>query len=373
MIRRRGIGGRGRAALAIGVAACLASVPSGCVFGPRRKPGAVDPAVYATCVDPEGMAAWQRAQAALARGDDAAALSDLVACVHRCPDLVRAHLAYQDVARRLGGEAGSAMVAFYVEAPARSSPVPAYLRARLADTAYAQSNALDEILKADDSFAWAHLSRARILRSQGRLAEALVSYETALVNDPALFEARLERAQVLVELGRYEAAATDYAAYLKGRPELDVEVAQAYASLLIYRLGRLDEALAYVTRLEGHVADEPALRMDRAAIDWRGGRPKQAVEGYLQVLRMAPGTARAALNIGLLYYEVVPQDPAARRRFWPAARAAFRLFLAAAEPSDGFEQFERIWAVPYRLRRIEALLGPPDGEPSLDQLRWPGD
>lgn len=368
------IGARARLVSASACAAVLACVPTGCLFGPRRSPGAVDPAVYATCDDPEGTAAWQRAQQALARGDDAAALPDLILCATRCPDLVRAHLAYQDVARRIGGDAAKAMVAFYVDAPPRPSPVAGYLRARLADTAYAQSNALDEILKADDSFAWAHLSRARIQRTQGRLAEALAAYETALVNDPALLEARLERAQVLVELGRYEEAANDYSAYLGSRPQLDVEVAQAYAGLLIYRLGRLDEALAYVTMLEGLVADAPALRMDRAAIDWRGGRPQRAVEGYLDVLRMAPGTARAALNIGLLYYEVVPQNDADRRRYWPRARAAFRMFLAGAEPSDGFEQFERIWAVPYRLRRIEALLGPaPDGEPSLDQLEWPAE
>ena len=51
--------------------------------------------------------------------------------------------------------------------------------------------------------------------------------------------------------------------------------------------------------------------------------------------------ARAALNVGLLYYEIVPKDDAGRDRFWPGARAAFRMFLANTAASDGYEQFER--------------------------------
>ena len=98
---------------------------------------------------------------------------------------------------------------------------------------------------------------------------------------------------------------------------------------------------------------------------------RAAVEGYVSILEEEPGNARAALNVGLLYYEVVPQDDAGRRARWPQARAAFRMFLAAAEPSDGHERFERTWAVPYRLRQIEALLGPaPPQPPQLGALRW---
>ena len=114
--------------------------------------------------------------------------------------------------------------------------------------------------------------------------------------------------------------------------------------------------------------------MDRAAAQWRSGAVRAAVEGYVGILEEEPGNARAALNVGLLYYEVVPQDDAGRRARWPQARAAFRMFLAAAEPSDGHERFERTWAVPYRLRQIEALLGPaPPQPPQLGALRWQQD
>ncbi|MBL8729656.1 MAG: hypothetical protein JNM25_14575 [Planctomycetes bacterium] len=364
----------------------LLLLAAGCQTGPVRVDNAVDPRVYATCQDPDGAAAWQRAQVALARGDDAAALPDLRACAERCPRLVRAHLAYQDAARRLGGDAERAMVAFYVgdatggdangagaaAADANAATVRAYLRARLADTSYAQSNALQAILARDPSFAWAHLSLARVNRRQGRLLQAVDMFAAAIVNDASLHEARLERAQVLAELGREEEAAVDYRAYLRGRPD-DDEAMHAFVTLLLYRLERVDEALALLDRLEQLHPGSAALRMDRAAALWRGKHPREAVEMYLGVLREQPGRARAALNIGYLYYGVLARDEASRRRFWPAARAAFRMYLTLAQPTDGHEQFERTLAVPYRLEVIGELLGPDDRETvSIDQLDWPG-
>lgn len=360
-----------RRRLGIATAAVLLGLPA-CGGGPVRRDDAIDPGIYRACQDAVAAAAWQRAQAALASGDDAAALPDLLAAVRGCPDLVRAHLAYQDAAKRLGGETAQAMVAFYRTLPAGGTPVAAYLRARLADTAYAQSNALDAILKQDPSFAWAHLSRARINRREGRLLPALDMYGEAIVNDADLVEARLERAQVLAELGRDEEAAREYKAYLTKSPD-DGVATGAYLKLLLYRLGRVDEALQVLDRLQAKDPRSLELRMDRAAALWRARRPRESVDAFLAILREDPGVARAALNIGLLYYEVVPQDEAEKRRYWPAARAAFRWFLLHSRPSDGHEQFERTMAVPFRLDRIEDVLGKQaePSPPSLDELRWP--
>ena len=350
----------------LGAAALLV----GCQTGPALSDDAVDPRVYSACQDADGAAAWERARAALARKDDAASLPDLLTCIDRCPDLVRAHLAYQDVAIRLGGETQRAMQARYLGAPEGRSPVAAYLRARLAETSYAQSNALDAILARDPSFAWAHLSRGRVNRRQGRLLQAVDMFAAAIVHDQTLYEAHLERAQVLAELGREAEAAVDYRAYLRGVPD-DMVAARAFVSLLLYRLGRIDEALTLLDELEKKQPGSLSLRMDRAAAEWRAKRPRQAVEIYLSVLAEDPRCARAALNIGLLYYEVLPQDEASRRTYWPKARAAFQLFLEWVVPSDGHEQFERTLAVPYRLQVIADLLGPAARTPALDDLRWP--
>lgn len=357
-----------------GVALALAvlAIGAGCNTGPVRRDDATDPGVYRTCQDAAAAAAWLRAQAALANGDDTAALPDLLTAVRGCPDLVRAHVAYQEAAQRLGGEVAAAMVAFYRSLPAGKTPVAAYLRARLADTAYAQSNALDTILARDPSFAWAHLSRARINRRQGRLLPALEMFGDAIVNDADLVEARLERAQVLAELGRDEESAREYKAYLQKAPD-DVAAARGYLTLLLYRLGRIDEAWQVLDRLQAKAPKSLDLRMDRAAALWRARRPREAVDAYLAILREDPTVARAALNIGLLYYEVAPQNDREKPRYWPAARAALRWFLLHSKPTDGHEQFERTMAVPFRLDRIEDMLGKQDAPPppTLDEMRWP--
>ncbi len=329
----------------------------------------------APCDDTAALAAWSRAREAISRGDDRAALPLLQQAIAGCPELVRAHCAYQDAARRLGGVAMEEMVARYASAPASTAPLATYLRARLAETAYAQANDLTRLLEQHPGFAWARLSLARVDRGQGRLAEALRGFERARSTAPDLVEASLERAQVLVELGRAREAARDYEAYLEARPR-DLVAVRELVSLLLYRLGRVDAATAWIERLEALGDRSVALRMDRAAALWRSGRPRPAAEAYLTILEEAPSEARAALNIGLIYYEVVPRDELSRRKFWPKARDAFRIFLAntRADGDDGDERFERTWAVPYRLRRIAELLGPaPPGPPQPASLVWPAD
>ena len=356
-----------------GVVVAGLALLAACTGAPRRVDNAVDPALYAAIQDPACAAAWPRATAAMAKGDDAAALPDLLVVTRGCPDFVRAHIAYQDVARRRGGADAQAMVDYYARLPEGATPVAAYLKARLPDqTAYAQFNALKAILARDPSFAWAHLSLARVERGRGHFLPALDSYAQAAVYDPQLHEARLERAQVLAELGRYAEAAVDYKAYLADRGD-DVAAARDYVTLLLYRLGRVDEALQYLGELEQRLPDDLTVRMDRAAALWRSKRPQESVAAYLEVLRRAPQMRRAALNIGLLYYEVLPQNDAQRQQFWPRARAAFRWFLDGNEPADGHEQFERTLGVPFRLAVIADKLGPePLQAVRLSDLAWPG-
>lgn len=356
--------------LAAGAGLLLAA----CASSPQRRLDATDPTAYGLCADAAGQQAWQRATAALAKADDAAALPDLIACVKACPDFVRGHIAYQDCARRLGGEVERAMVVSYLAEPERASPVPSYLKARLADTPYAQCNALEAILKRDPSFAWAHLSRGRVTRLQGRLLPALDMFAAAAVNDPDLHEAKLERAQVLAELGRDAEAATQYRSYVLARPD-DLAAVQEFVGLLLYRLGRFEEAAPWLDRLERANPGAVSVRMDRAAAFWGAGRHRDAVDLYLAVLRSSPATSRAALNVGLIYYEVVPQDDAGKRRFWPLARLAFDWFLATATAAEGHEQFERTLGVPFRMARIAEFLGPAptSAQPARDVslLQWP--
>jgi tetratricopeptide (TPR) repeat protein len=348
----------------------LAALSAACPSTGGGGAGRAERVAAATpCEDEAGLEAWEAARAALARQDDRAALPLLRVAVARCERLVRAHVAYQDAARRLGGADEAAMVAFYAAAASGDDARSTYLRARLAETAYAQANGMRQLLTMDKRFAWAHLSLGQVNRGQGRLSEALADLSAALKSDASLVEARLERASVLVELGRDKEAAVDIEAYLLERPD-DEAAAREYVSLLVYRLGRIEAALEWIARLQERGDVSVALQMDHAAATWRQGSPGAAVDAYVRILEAAPDTARAALNVGLLYYEVLPEDEAARLRWWPKARAAFRMFLQARAPTDGYEQFERTLAVPFRLRRIEELLGPPpERAPTLAELR----
>lgn len=354
-------------------------VASGCETPARPAEGGIDPRVYRTCGDAEGRAAWERGSKALANGKPGEALPDLRLVAERCLDFVPGQIAYQDASREIGGEAAQAMTSLVLAMPehalaaGRPSPVPAYLKARLAETSYAQGNALEAILAADPSFAWAHLSRARVSRRQGQLLAAIDGFGQAIANDADLREARLERARLLVEVGREEEAARDFATYVE-RVSDDDEARREYTQLLLYRLDRVDEALKMLAVLRAHDPDSVALRMDEAAAQWLAKRPRDAVQRYLGILQDHPDTARAALNIGLLYYEVLGSDETARRRYWPLARAAFERFLTTCKPADGHEQFERTVGVPYRLQVIADLLGPapaPAAEVPIESLQLP--
>jgi tetratricopeptide (TPR) repeat protein len=346
-------------------------LPISCALTGVTKGG--DGAAYEVCSSPEGRSAWGEAQMAFANGDDATALAHLVVATRECPDFVRAHTEYQDLARRLGGAYEQAMVDFYMQMPERASedasPVPAYMRARLADTAYAQANALDQILREHADFGWGYLSRGRVHRGQGRLSEALVDLDRAILADGGLMEARLERAQVLTELGRDEEAALEYKFCWDANPA-DLDAGREYLALLLYRLGRVSQAKVVLATLK--LSDQSqSLQMDEAAVLWRDGKLEAAIETYLSVLAQEPRMARAALNIGLLYYEVLPKDDADKARHWPKALAAFELFMERSDPEDGYEQFERTWAVPFRMQRILARVGPLSTPPTLDMLRPP--
>ena len=71
------------------------------LFGPGRVG---NPTAYPECADDEGRLAFAEAKVLLSAGKDRLALPLLQTAVTRCPDLVRAHLAYQDLAQRLGGK-----------------------------------------------------------------------------------------------------------------------------------------------------------------------------------------------------------------------------------------------------------------------------
>lgn len=335
-----------------------------------------DKARFESCQDPAGQQAFDRALVHIQAGRDAEALPLLQSCVRSCPELVRAHQLYQQTALQVGGDAERQMRAYYeAMTPSPADIVIAYAKARLLDSAYARNQALEAILRYDRSFYYAHLSQARLYRSSGRLSDAIQGFQRALALNGDLLPAHLELAETLVESGRDAEAAVHFANYLRGAP-LDLPVVRAYVSLLVYRLGRPDEAMPLIEQLLQRDPQDLAALMDKAAALWRKGDPEPARQIYLGVLERRPDNARAALNLGYLCYEALPQDEAGREQWWPKAAAAFRMYERLARPEDGLDYVEQLLAVPYRLKEIDAFLrqhgaapAAADKTPTLADLR----
>lgn len=347
--RMDGFGHRGRSA-AGAVAVALAAL-AGCRTA--AAPQEPEPATQrGGAVDP-----LRRAASALRAGRAAEAAAELLPVLERNPDSVRAHFLYQDAARLAGGDVERTMRERYASQAPAPSPLARWCRARLLGTAYERDQALRGLLSEPSVRAVTHLALARNQVAEGRLLPAVEAYQQALRADSALIEARRELAQVLAELGRSDEAVAEFEAYLAS--ESDDELARrALLALLLYRLGAPGPAERQLDYLEARHPEDLDLWMDRAAALWLGGAPQRAAAKYLAVLERQPDAGRALLNVGLLCYEVLARDAASRQRYWPAARMAFALFLQSTASQDGYDLFERAVAVPFRLQRIQQLLGP---------------
>ncbi len=353
----------------------LASVllPGACGGVPRPD----QPPEVRQVQDPVIAEAMGRIEPLRRQGRHAEAVPLLRTVVEREPEFVPAHLWYQDSAIALGGETERRMRDHYRDLRGRpGSPVADYLRARLrSESPFLQREALEAILRQHQSFAYAHLSMGRLQRAHGHLAAAADHLQRAVALDPGLAEAHLDLAETLVDLGRHEQAAVHYDRYVRARPD-DLERVRGYVQLLVYRLSRGDLAIHWIdTALLAADPDDAGALMDKAAALWRAqnGREREAVDLYRRVLGRDPENARAVLNLGLLYYDVLAVDEASRARWWPKARTAFRLYQELVQPEEPLDHLETSLAVPFRLKAIAAAGLPDDGGPPRveDLLRDP--
>ena len=362
---------RGRGCRVLAPGALLALLVGGCAGGPGTPVAdRQDPVRFERCADPEGQASYEQAIVELQAGRDRQAIPLLREVVVACPELVPAHILYQDLATAMGGEELAAMRAFYRSQPdAGDSPVPQFAKARLLQSDYARKSALDALVEDYPDFAFAYLSLGRLHRGVGRYADAASSFQRAIDWHPNLAAAQVELAEALVELGRFAEAELPYQNYLAREPH-DRDSIRAFVNLLLYKLKRPEVARPWIEQLLAADPGDERARMDLAAADWLSGRYQLALENYLEVLSQQPDNARVLLNIGHLYYDGLPADEAERRVYWAKARKAYLLYQQWIRPEEGLDHFEAQLAVPYRLKRIAELLGPDDGAPpTLDDLR----
>jgi tetratricopeptide (TPR) repeat protein len=350
--------------LGMALAGCAANAPS-LIPGPAAQ----DPQRFERFPAPAAREAYERALDLRQAGDEAAALPLLAEVARNCPDNVLALQSYQDVAIELRGEAERAMREHYERSPAGGSPVSDFAKARLLNSNFARKAAIDELLKAHPDFSYGWMAQGRLSRGVGRLQDAVASFQGAILRNQKLLMAHLELAECLAELGRTSEAQAAYENYLRAAPH-DRATVRAYVHLVLYRNDKAGTARPWIERLLAEDPMDESVRMDLAACEWRSGRPDAALKLYVEALERRPDNARAALNIGYLHFETLAWKEEQKREHWPKARAAFLLFLQTVRPTDGHDYFERSFAVPFRLKQIEALLGSaPEAPPTLDDLR----
>ncbi|MBK8976431.1 MAG: tetratricopeptide repeat protein [Planctomycetes bacterium] len=331
----------------------VTSALCGCADQPIPVAAARD---YAACdaVD------WPQLRAQVRGPDAAAAFPRLLELVRRCPEFVPGHDLLQDLGRRLGGEAESAMRAYYAKRDDDGkSPVTPYVRARLEPSPARRRDLLEEALRREPGAWFASRELGELWQQSGNLEAAFESYERAVRLRADDARANLGLSRVLSALGRGDAAERYFAAYLAAEPD-DEAVTVELVRLQIYSLGKAAEAEPRLQWLLHRRPDDVSLWMDEAAIAWQRGQQSVAAGHYRRVLRADPDNVRAALNLGNLYYGSQERPDAEKLRDWPKARQAYR-YLLSIDPgsASGADAFERAVSVPARLRQIEAVIGAP--------------
>jgi tetratricopeptide (TPR) repeat protein len=133
--------------------------------------------------------------------------------------------------------------------------------------------------------------RAEVMRSLGRLGEALQAYEDVVERVPDDVFARNGRAETLRELGRLEQALQTYEDVIERFPN-DV-VARTGRAETLRELGRLEQALQAYEDVIGRFPNDVFARTGRAETLRELGRLEQALQAYEDVVERFPNNVVA--------------------------------------------------------------------------------
>ncbi len=328
-------------------------------------------------------AAHQRATKLQAEGKPTAAVKAMRQAVEAGGKLDY-HLDYQDAAWALSeGRAEplvetTAMRSYYAgRVDDSNSPLTPFLQARLKRLDRDWEGArllLEEALRRAPGYFGAQYELGLLWRGVENYVKSAEWLRQAVGSAPRRACALLALAQVTGELGRWAESARSYQRYLDIVPT-DLVAKRAYLTLLLYQVdGKLDRVEALVTELwrpfakggEHAATPDLDLQMDLAAVHWKRGRTKQAIAEYRAVIRRDPQRARAALNLGNLFYDQGQgraKDDKKRRYELGQARKAFRYFRGLGKSADAFDWFDLELAVRVRLESIEKELGKASAKP----------
>jgi tetratricopeptide (TPR) repeat protein len=150
-------------------------------------------------------------------------------------------------------------------------------------------------LKLNPDYANAHSNLAHDLVASGRMAEAVAHYEEVARLEPKLADPHIHLGALLVRLGRFEEAVREYNRVLEMLPssgEDHFNLAQVY-----FRIGRIPEAIS-------HYETAVRLRPDVAEMHFRLGNVRlkaeqfeAAVADYREAARLDPSLYEAQMNL----------------------------------------------------------------------------
>lgn len=361
----------------------------GCASASRRVAGTVLLALVAACAadpernepppgrpePPDSKAAFDRATRLQAQGESAKAVRALRESVQNSSNLAY-HLRYQDAALALSAS-GDKPVAETIEMRRfyrqrkddGRSPLTPFLQARLERLDRREEPArvlLEQALRRSPRFYEAQCELGLLWLGVQKFGKAAEWFRVATKTEPGRATAHLALAEVAGELGRWDEAARHYQRYLSIERG-DRRAKRAYLALLLYRIeGNLDEMERLIKELWKPGSDDLSLQMDRAAVHWKRGEIRQAVDNYRAVIHRDPKRARAVLNLGNLFYDSglkKAKGSPDRRLALGKARQAYRYFRGLGASDDAFDWFDLELAVRVRLQAIEKELGKASSKP----------
>ena len=153
----------------------------------------------------------------------------------------------------------------------------------------------------------AHNSLGNMLQERGEWGPAIACYEAALSHDPRYVTAYFNLGQALLRVGVVARAQTCLRRAVDLAPN-DAQVRSRFARVLA-ELGRSEEAVTEALRAVELDPASVVLRNDLGTIQATMGEFDAARESYRTALAMAPGYAKAAVNLAKIKRFTAEDDP----------------------------------------------------------------